>query len=177
MASALAITAIALSARRRGLPHPMDGHRDIWFDVTVTVENPGTKLLHVISELRGLSYDAAQRVLTLRLAEAQPGPVGADAPTFTLPTPATVTVEPHASAAIIVKIPAILKELRQTPGQPFALTETDLRAMHTIRCEIAASDKPIGRFERIDAHALRSRLARWGKTIRSEAAVKPDTRD
>jgi len=177
MANALAITDIALSARRRGLPHPMDGRRDIWFDVTVRVENPGTKPLHVVSELRGLSYDAAQRVLTLRLAEAPPGPISADAPTFTLPTPATVTVEPHASAAITVKIPAILKELRPVPGQPFALVETDLRAMHTIRCEIAASERPIGQFERIDAHALRTRLARWGRTIRSEAAVKPDTRD
>lgn len=177
MASPLAITGITLSGRRRGLPHPMDGHRDIWFDVTVTVENPGAKPLHVISELRGLSYDVAQRVLTLRLAEVKPGPVSDDAPTFTLPTPATVTVEPHGSARITVTIPAILKELRQVPGEPFALVETDLRTMHTIRCEVAASEKPIGRFKRLDAQLLRTRLAKWGKTTTRDAAVKPDTRD
>lgn len=177
MASTLTITDIALSGRRRGLPHPMDGRRDIWFDVTVTVENPGPKPLHVISELRGLSYDAAQRVLTLRLAEVKPGPVAEGAPIFTLPTPATVTVVPGATAKLTVPVPAILKELRQVPGEPFSTVETDLRAMRTIRCEVAASDKPIGRFERLDANDMRSRLAKWGKTIRSEAAVKPDTRD
>jgi hypothetical protein len=177
MASKLSIKDIALSARRRGLPSPMDGHRDIWFDVTVTVENPGTTPLHVISELRGITYDAAQRVLTLRLAEAKPGPARDDAPTFTLPTPATVTVKPHSEAKINVKIPAILKELRQVPGQPFEITQTDIRAMDAIRCEITASDKPIGRFERVDAHQLRTRLAKWGKTISRETAVKPDTRD
>lgn len=177
MASKLSIKDIALSARRRGLPSPMDGHRDIWFDVTVTVENPGTTPLHVISELRGITYDAAQRVLTLSLAEAMPGPARDDAPTFTLPTPATVTVKPHSEAKINVKIPAILKELRQVPGQPFEITQTDIRAMDAIRCEITASDKPIGRFERVDAHQLRTRLAKWGKTISRETAVKPDTRD
>lgn len=173
----LAIREIALSGRRRGLPAPMDGHRDIWFDVTVTVENPGREPLHVVSELRGISYDAAQRVLTLRLAEAPPGPRDADAPTFTLPTPATVTVPPGGTAEIKVAIPAILKELQPVPGEPFRIAETDLRGMRTIRCEVASSDTPIGRMERLNPDVLRSRLATWGRIIQSEAAVTPDTRD
>ena len=177
MTAGLTITSVDLSGRRRGLPSPMDGHRDIWFDVTITVENTGKAALHVISELRGISYDAAQRVLTLRLAEVPPGPVVKNGPTFTLPTPATVTVEPHGEAKIIVKIPAILKELRQQPGQPFAVEQTDIRNMQSIRCEIAASDKPMGEFERLDARQLRTRLAKWGKTIARDTAVKPDTRD
>ncbi len=177
MAGGLKITNVELSGRRRGLPSPMDGHRDIWFDVTITVINPRNVPLHVISELRGMSYDTAQHVLTLRLAEAAPGPPRKDAPTFTLPTPATVTVEPQSEAQITVKIPAILKELRQVPGEPLLLAETDLRAMQTIRCEIASSDKPMGQFERADARALRARLAKWGKTISRETPVKPDTRD
>lgn len=177
MAESLSISNVELSGRRRGLPSPMDGHRDIWFDVTITVANPGPNPLHVISELRSISYDAAQRVLTLRLAEAAPGPQREDAPTFTLPTPHTVTVKPHGEATITVKIPAILKELSQVPGQPLALAQTDIRDMQTIRCEIAASDKPMGRFERTDARVLRTRLAKWGKTISRETPVKPDTRD
>lgn len=177
MAGGLTISNVELSGRRRGLPHPMDGHRDIWFDVTITVRNTSETPLHVISELRGLSFDAAQRVLTLRLAEAKPGPVTKNAPTFTLPTPATVTVKPHGEATIIVKIPAILKELRRVPGEAFTMEDTDIRAMTTIRCEIAASDKPMGDFERVDARQLRTRLAKWGKTITLETAVNPDTRD
>jgi|LauGreDrversion4_2_1035121.scaffolds.fasta_scaffold791901_2 hypothetical protein len=177
MAGGLSISKIELSGRRRGLPSPMDGHRDIWFDVTITVENPGNVPLHVISELRSISYDAAQRVLTLHLAEAKPGPAAKDAPTFTLPTPTTVTVEPHGEAKITIKIPAILKELRRVPGESFALQQTDIRDMTTIRCEIAASKEPMGNFERVDARKLRTRLAKWGKTIAHEAAVKPDTRD
>lgn len=177
MTEAFSISNVELSGRRRGLPSPMDGHRDIWFDVTITVANPGSNPLHVISELRSISYDAAQRVLTLRLAEAKPGQPRKDAPTFTLPTPDTVTVEPHGEARITVKIPAILKELRQEPGKPLALVQTDIRPMNTIRCEIAASDKPMGHFERADARVLRTRLAKWGKTISRDTAVKPDTRD
>jgi hypothetical protein len=177
MAAGLTITSVELSGRKRGMPSPLDGHRDIWFDVTITVENTGKVPLHVISELRGISYDAARRVLTLRLAEARPGPTVEDGPTFTLPTPATVTVEPRSDARITVRIPAILKELRQVPGHPFALELTDIRPMHTIRCEIAASDKPMGEFARLDARQLRTRLARWGKTIAHDTAVTPDTRD
>ena len=57
------------------------------------------------------------------------------------------------------------------------LTETDLRGMRTIRCEVASSDTPIGRMERLNPDVLRSRLATWGRIIQSEAAVTPDTRD
>ena len=177
MAGGLTISNVELSGRWRGLPSPMDGHRDIWFDVTITVANLGTVPLHVISELRSMSYDAAQRVLTLRLAEAKPGPLHENGPIFSLPTPATVTVEPHGEAKITVKIPAILKELSQVPGQPLALAQTDIRDMQTIRCEIAASNKPMGRSQRADARALRTRLVKWGKTISRETPVKPDTRD
>ena len=57
------------------------------------------------------------------------------------------------------------------------MEQTDIRNMQSIRCEIAASDKPMGDFERVDARQLRTRLAKWGKTIARETAVKPDTRD
>ncbi len=176
MATGLRIDDIALSPRRRGLPSPLDGRRDIWFDVTISVHNPGAKPLHVVSELRGLAYDAASKVLTLRLAEAAPGPTARDAPTYTLPTPATITVAPRGTAKITLPIPAILREVRQVEGAPLAVDETDLRAMRRIRCEVASSEKPIGAQERTAPHLMRSRVARWGITVTGEAAVTPDTR-
>ena len=48
---------------------------------------------------------------------------------------------------------------------------------NAIRCEIAASNKPMGRSQWADARALRTRLVKWGKTISRETPVKPDTRD
>src|SRR5437868_10894993 len=105
MASNLLIANVSLSKRRRSLPDPMDGHRDIWFDVTIDVENSGDKPLYVVDELRSLTFHAATGVLSLRLSEPPPQPVQKDSPVFHLPPPHTLTVEARASLSIVVKIP------------------------------------------------------------------------
>lgn len=176
MASDLAVVSVALSKRRRSVPDPMDGHRDIWFDVTIDVENHGDKPLYVVDELRGITFDAATRVLSLRLAEPPPQPVQEGAPTFHLPPPHTLTLEARATASIVVKIPAILKQL--LPGSGFGLTveETDIRAMQTIRCEVASSGRPIEHRGAESAHELRTRLRTWGKVVSKEIPVEPDMR-
>jgi hypothetical protein len=162
MTSGLAITDVTLSGRRRSLPSPMFGHRDIWFDVTITVENTGKVPLHVVSALRSIAYDAESRLLTLRLREPKPlAGASEDAHSYVLPPPPTTTVPPHQSAQITVAIPAMLKQARQQPGAPLALDETDIRGMRTLRCEIAAGSRP----------------AKWGRTITRDTAVTPDTRD
>ena len=178
MTSGLAITDVTLSGRRRSLPSPMYGHREIWFDVTITLENNGKVPLHVVSALRGIAYDADTRLLTLRLREPKPPAADSgDAHSFVLPPPPTITVPPHQSAEITVSIPAMLRQARQQPGAPFALDETDIRSMRTLRCEIAAASKPISLDQPLSPHALRSYLAKWGETITRDTAVTPDTRD
>ncbi|HXT70551.1 MAG TPA: hypothetical protein VN700_12380 [Vicinamibacterales bacterium] len=177
MAGHLAIAKIALSKRHRSLPDPMDGHRDIWFDVTIDVENRGDVPLYVIDELRGIAFDAATRVLSLRLCESQPQPVQQDAPTFHLPPPHTLTVDRRATASIVVKIPLVLKELRLGAGGVLSMEQTDMSTMKTIRCEVASSDRPIEDRGAETAHELRSRLGTWGKVVSKDAAVDPDLRD
>jgi hypothetical protein len=177
MPTGLAISSVTLSRRRRALPDPVDGHREIWFDVSLVVKNLGDIPLHVIDELRGLIYDAPRRMLTLRLREPAPTPVDKNAPTFHLPTPHTVTVAPGATVTIVVAIPAVLRTLRQGPDLSLVMEKTDLRGMETIRSEIAASAQPI-EFRPVEKpHALRTRLASWGKIVTTDTAVKPDTRD
>ncbi len=175
MVNALIIQDIALSRRRRSLPDPVDGHRDIWFDVTVTVENRGKTALHVIDQLRGLTYDPAQRRLTLRLCELKPGALVETAPSFTLPTPSTILLQPGATARIAIAIPAILKELQFESGP--SLKQTDLRDMRMIRCEVAASPKPIGKGQMLAPHDMRSLLFKWGEIASSQVSVTPDDRD
>lgn len=177
MASNLAIASVALSKRRRSLPDPMDGHRDIWFDVTIDVKNSGDKPLYAVDELRGITFDAATRVLSLRLSEPPPQPVQKDAPTFHLPPPHTLTVEARATLSIVVKIPAILKELRLGSGLVLTMEQTDISAMRTIRCEVASSDRPIEYRGAETAHELRTRLRKWGEVVSKDTPVKPDMRD
>lgn len=177
MADALAISDIALSPRRRGLPEPIYGHREIWFDASFTVTNRSKEPLHVISQLRSYAYDGAARTLTLRLGEVKPGPLAGDAPSFTLPTPPTITLKPGATARLSVPVPAVMKEMQPGDGMAPAMRETDLRAMRTLRVEVAASAKPIGAALVLPAPDMRKRLAKWGKSFSSEAAVTPDTRD
>lgn len=102
MSNNLNILDITLSRRRRSLPHPVDGHRDIWFDVTINVKNPGDSPLYVVNELRGISYDNTSHTLTLRLFEPAPAPLEKNAPLFHLPAPRTATIEPGATVAIVV---------------------------------------------------------------------------
>lgn len=177
MAGDLTITNVALSKRRRSLPDPMDGHRDIWFDVIIDVENRGDKPLHVVDELRGITFDATTRVLSLRLSEPPPQPVQKDAPTFHLPPPHTLIVEARGIASITVRIPAVLKELRL--GSEFVPTmeETDVRTMRTIRCEVASSDRSIEHRRAETAHQLRTRLRSWGKIVSKDTPVEPDMRE
>ncbi len=177
MASDLAVVSVAISKRRRSLPDPMDGHRDIWFDVGINVENRGDKPLYVVDELRGMSFDAATRVLSLRLSEPPPQPVQKGAPTFHLPPPHTLTLEARATASIVVKIPAILKEFRLGSGLVPTMEETDIRAMRTIRCEVASSDRPIEYRGAETAHELRTRLRGWGRVVSKDTPVEPDTRE
>lgn len=177
MASELAVTSVALSKRRRSLPDPMDGHRDIWYDVTIEVENRGDKPLHVVDELRGIMFDAATRVLSLRLAEPPPQPVQKDAPTFHLPPPHTLTLKARATASIVVEIPAILKELRLDARRVMTMEQTDIRTMQTIRCEVASSDRPIESRGAETAHEMRTRLRTWGTVVGKDTPVEPDIRD
>lgn len=177
MANNLDIASIALSKRRRSLPDPMDGHRDIWFDVIINVENRSDKPLYVVDELRGITFDAATRVLSLRLAEPPPQPVQKDAPTFHLPPPHTLTVKARATLSIVVKIPAILRELRLGSGFVPTMEQTDISAMRTIRCEVASSDHPIEYRGAETAHELRTRLREWGKVVSKDTSVEPDMRD
>ena len=177
MAGDLVIARVALSKRRRSLPDPMDGHRDIWFDVTIDVENRGDTPLHVVDELRGISFDAAARMLTLRLSEPPPRPVQKDAPTFHLPPPHTLRVEPRATASITVRIPAVLKELRLGPELVPTMDQTDIRVMRTIRCEVASSDHPIEHRGAESAHQLRTRLRTWGQSVTMDTPVEPDMRE
>ena len=177
MAGELAISSVALSKRRRSLPDAIDGHRDIWFDVTIRVENRSNKPLHVVDELRGIAFDATSRVLSLRLCEPLPRPVQKDAPTFHLPTPRTLKVGPHESASIVVEIPAVLKELRAGPEFVPIVETTDLRAMQTIRCEVACSERPIESRGAETAHQMRTRLQNWATVVSKETPVEPDMRD
>lgn len=173
----LAITDVVLSGRRRSLPSPMFGHREIWFDVTITVENRGDDPLHVVRELRGTSYDAEERRLTLFLREQKPRPLKGEPPAYTLPPPATITVKPGSTASISVPIPAVRSEMQLRSGAPPAFEDVDIRAMRRLRVELSASTRLLGEHAGHDAHALRTRVAKWGKTITHETAVKPDTRD
>jgi hypothetical protein len=175
MPNGLHISNVSLSRRRRSLPHPVDGHREIWFDVTITVANRGKTALHVINELRGMTYDASARALTLRLREPAPTPTEENAPIFHLPTPQTLTVKPGGTATITVAIPAVLKTLRQG-RESLVMEKTDLRAMETIRCEIASSENPIEIGPAETAYQLRTRLADWGTVVSTDTPVKPDTR-
>lgn len=177
MAAELVIKSVALSKRRRSLPDPMDGHRDVWFDVTIEVENGGAKTLHVVDELRCIVYDAATHVLLLRLAEPPPQPVRGDAPTFHLPPPRTLALKPRATATIVVKVPAVLRTMRAGQGFVPTMEETDLRAMRTIRCEVASSERPIEHRGAETAHELRTRLRSWGKVASTDIPVDPDMRD
>lgn len=177
MADALAISDIALSPRRRGLPEPVYGHREIWFDASFTVVNRGRTALHVVNQVRSLAYDDAAKTLTLRLGEVKPGPLSKDAPSFILPTPSTVTLKPDESLRLSIPVPAILKEMRPGSGMVPVIHQTDLRAMRSLRVEISASPKPVGAELMLPAPEMRKRLARWGQSYSSEAAVMPDTRD
>lgn len=177
MAHEFAIANVALSKRQRSLPDLVDGHRDISFEVKIDVENGGDTPLYVVDELRSIAYDAATRVLSLRLSEPPPQPVREDAPTFHIPAPRTLTLEPHAAATITVKIPAILKELRPGPELVPIVEQTDIRSMRTIRCEVASSKHPIEHLGAETAHQLRTRLTSWGQVVSKDTAVEPDMRE
>jgi hypothetical protein len=173
----LTIMNVSLSKRRRSLPDPMDGHRDVWFDVIIDVENSGDKPLYVIDELRSITFHAATRVLWLRLSEPPAQPVQKDSPVFHLPPPRTVTVEPRAALSIVVEVPAILKELRFGSGLVPTIEQTDITAMQTIRCEVASSERPIEHRGAETAYELRTRLQTWGKVVSKDTPVKPDMRN
>ncbi|MCC7503014.1 MAG: hypothetical protein IT229_10820 [Flavobacteriales bacterium] len=177
MPNALSIQSLTLSRGKRSLPHPMDGHRDISFDVKIKVQNLGARPLHVIRELRTMAYDGPASTLTLRLHEPAPVPAEKNAPTLHLPAPHTITVAPQEVATIVVTIPAILTTMRPGKDGVLMVERTELKDMRTIRCEVGSSETPVKNVPNESVHQLRSRMVGWGQVAIAEEGVKPDTRE
>jgi hypothetical protein len=177
MASNLAINKISLSRRRRSLPTPLDGHRDIWFDVIVDVENRGDKPLSVVNEMRKMDYEPQKRILTLELTEHVAAELGEGAPTFHLPGPRWIDVKAHGTMKLTVAIPAILNETKFGPDSILKSTQTDIRKMKTIKCNISVSAYHPENLKDRKPNERRQSGMNWQTVVSAETEVEPDMRD
>mgnify|MGYP001567057459 CR=1 FL=1 len=174
MSNHLHIQSVSLSRRQRSRPDVVDGHREVSFNVSILVQNQGDVALHVVNELRTLDYDAASTTLTLGLREPLPAPAQKYGPTLHLSTPRTELIKPHASATLVVSIPAELKQMKRNADFNLVMERTDLTLARTIRCEVAASPQTLEARSQESVHALRTRLVQWGHVARVETAVTLD---
>ncbi len=151
----------------RGRPSLATGERERWIDLAVTVENPSTKRMLVMSSVRQLHYDPA--TLRLRVGMHEPPSVKGRTRTHTsiVKLPNFVVVEPKSSLSFVVSIPQVIHFINPTTigDQGPEVADVDISGVQEIELTIAFSDQPFESPPGLSADDLRYRLASWGRTV------------
>jgi hypothetical protein len=136
--------------------------------LSIEVENPSDKPLHVWASRRAYDYDASSHVLSIYLTEHTPDPppgikMISDHPR----TPVQVVVNAKSRARIKVPVPAIIR--RRVPGEGLgmAFVEEPIEQIERVDLHIQYATEPIQSGDQESPAEHRKRLKAHGKVVKT----------
>jgi hypothetical protein len=139
--------------------------------VVVSIENVGTKPLHVWSSRRAYDYDSATNILSLHLAEpANDLPPGITIVSQHPRVPAQVVIEPGSKASIDVPVPTIIRRRTEGEGLGMSFVEEQIEPIKQVELHVQYSDVPFQHVVDESPESRRQRLLAHGTVIRATLA-------
>jgi hypothetical protein len=161
-------TPVAKAAR--GVPERMQ--------MSVEVENPSNKALHVWASRRAYDYDASTHVLTMYLTEHTPElPPGIKMISDHPRTPVQVVVNPKSRITLKVPVPPIIR--RRVPGEGLGMSfvEEPIREIKRIDLHIQCATEPIRYHVGESPAEHRERLRAHGQVVRDKITPTTETKE
>jgi hypothetical protein len=132
--------------------------------VSIEVENPNDKPLHVWASRRAYDYDASTHVLSIHLAETPPAlPPGIQMLSDHPRTPVQVAVNPKSRATIKVPIPATIRRRVPGAGLGMSFVEEPIGQIDKVDLQVQYADEPARHIPKESPIQHRKRLMKHGQ--------------
>jgi hypothetical protein len=136
--------------------------------LSIEVENPSDKPVHVWASRRAYDYDAATHVLTLYLTEHTPPPPPAIKMISDHPrNPVQVEVKPKSRATIDVQVPGVIRRRVPGKGLGMAFVEEPIEQVERVDIHIQYADEPIRHIVDESPADHRTRLRAHGRVVQT----------
>jgi hypothetical protein len=136
--------------------------------LSVAVENPSDKPMHVWASRRAYDYDSDTQMLTIYMTEqTPPPPPGIEMISNHPRTPAQVIVPPGSQATVNVPVPSIIR--RRVPGEGLGMhfVEEPIGAIARVDLHVQYTNEPIQHRVGESPEEHRKRLQAHGQVIRA----------
>lgn len=137
-------------------------------ELSVAVENPSDRPLHVWASRRGYDYDPATQVLTVYLTDqTPPPPPGIEMISNHPRSPRQVVVPPGSQATVNVAVPSLIR--RRVPGEGLGMSfvEEPIGPIAKVDLHIQFDNEPIQSRPGESPQEHRKRLDEQGQVVRA----------